>query len=280
MKLIVTHLNPDQDALSSVWLVRKYHPRFAGDDVQYEFVPAGQTYNRMKVDTDPDIIHVDTGLGQFDHHQIPAELCAFTRIYEYLLAQENIPAYDVAALARMGKVIHDYDNFLNVYYPEVTADYHDFTLDQITSGLIHTKLHDREKVELCFHIFDAILQVIKNKIKAEQNLKEGTVFETKAFGKAIVMENSNNDSMKYAQKSGFQLVARKDPKQGHIRIVCIPKKEYDLTPVYETILQKDTVGTWFFHQSKHMLLNGSQVNPTMVPSPLTVQELLEILRSL
>jgi hypothetical protein len=217
-KLIVTHINPDQDALSSVWLVRRYYPGFQGDDVEYAFVPAGETYRKLAVDADPDVVHVDTGLGLFDHHQITEKICAFTRIYDYLTKRSLIPVYDEVPLGRMGKVVNDYDNFLNVYYPDVTADYQEFTLDQITSGLIHTELHDKEKVAIILPIFDAILQTIKNKIKAEKNMKEGFVFQTKAFGKAIVMENSNNESMKFAQKSGFQLVARKDPKQG---ILCL-----------------------------------------------------------
>lgn len=277
-KLIVTHINPDQDALASVWLIRRYYPGFQGDDVEYAFVPAGETYQKLAVDVDPDIVHVDTGLGQFDHHQITEKICAFKRIYDYLTKRSLVPVYDEVPLGRMGKVVNDYDNFLNVYYPDVTADYQEFTLDQITSGLIHTELHDKEKVAIVLPIFDAILQTIKNKIKAEKNIKEGFVFQTKAFGKAIVMENSNNESMKFAQKSGFQLVARKDQKQGNIRIVCLPKDEFDLTPIYTIIKAEDTVGTWFFHQSKHMLINGSNVNPTMKPSPITTARLIEILQ--
>lgn len=277
-KLIVTHINPDQDALSATWLIRRYHPTFQGDDVEYAFVPAGKTYKDSVVDSDPDIAHVDTGLGQFDHHQIPEESSAFKRAYEFLSKRALIPSYDITALDRICKVINDYDNFLNVYYPDVISDYHEFTLDQITNGLIHTKLHDIDKVNMILPIMDAILQVMKNKIKAEQNVKEGIVFETKTFGKTIVMENSNNDSMKYAQKCGYQLVARKDPKQGNIRIVCIPKKEYDLTAIYQKIKSEETEGTWFFHQSRHMLINGSNVNPTMIPSSISTQRLIEILR--
>lgn len=277
-KIIVTHINPDQDALATVWLTRRYYPGFQGDDVTYAFVPAGETYQKQPVDSNPDIVHVDTGLGLFDHHHIPEKICAFGQMYKHLLKKDVIPVYDVAPLARIHKVVNDYDNFLNVYYPDVTADYHDFTLDQITSGLIHTELHDTEKVGIVLPIFDAILQVTKNKIKAEKNITEGFVFQTKKFGKSIVMENSNNDSMKFAQKSGFQLVARKDPKQGNIRVVCLPKDEYDLTPIYQIIKAEDTVGTWFFHQSKHMLINGSNVNPTMKPSPITTKRLIEILQ--
>jgi len=277
-KLIVTHINPDEDALSAVWLVRRYYPGLQESDVQYAFVPAGKTYENQVVDSNPDIVHVDTGLGVFDHHQISDRTSAFKRIVEYLQKRDIFPVYDLAPITRMCGVITDYDNFLNVYYPDPTADYHDFSLDQITTGLIHTKLSDVQKIEIVLPIFDALLQVMKNKIKAEQNIKDGIVFETKTFGKALVMENSNNDSMKLAQRYGYQLVARKDPKQGNIRVVCIPKSEFDLTPIYNIVESEDSVGTWFFHQSKHMLINGSNVNPTMIPSTITTKRLIEILK--
>ena len=280
MKKIVTHINPDQDATSSVWLIRRYYPGVQGDDVEYGFVPAGQTLDKMQVDIDENIIHVDTGLGKFDHHQIPEKICAFKRIYDQGLKNNWFPIYDIEALGRMCKVINDYDNFQEVYYPNPTSDYFDFTLDQAISGLIHTRLPDSKKIEIVLPLFDSVLQVIKNKIKAEKNIKEGIVFETKEFGKAIAMENTNNDSMKFAQKMGFHLVARKDPEKGNIRIVCIPDDKYDLTAVKDRIIKEDSVGTWFLHQSRHMLLNGSLVNPTMVPSPISFERLVAILRSL
>lgn len=277
-KTIVTHINPDLDALSSVWLIRRYLPGFQGEDVSYAFVPAGKTLRDEPVDSQPDIIHVDTGRGVFDHHQIAEKLCAFMQIYKYFAKNNILAVYDVEPLKRMSAVINDYDNFAEVYYPDVTADYQLFQLDSIISGFVHAGLPDDKKVEVALPMFDGLLQIMKNKIKAEKNIGEGVVFETKAFGKSIMMENSNNDSMKYAQKCGYRLVARKDSKVGNIRIVCLPDDSLDLTPIYEEIKRQDTVGTWFFHQSKHMLLNGSLVNPTMVPSPLTTEQILAILR--
>lgn len=277
-KTIVTHINPDLDALSSVWLVRRYLPGFQGEDVSYAFVPAGKTLGDEPVDSLPDIVHVDTGRGIFDHHQIAEKLCAFLQIYTYLIKNNLLAAYDVDPLKRIAAVINDYDNFAEVYYSDVTADYQLFQLDSIISGFVHAGLPDTKKVEISLPMFDGLLQIMKNKIKAEKNIGEGIVFETKAFGKSIMMENSNNDSMKYAQKCGYRLVARKDSKIGNIRIVCLPDSTLDLTPIYEEIKRLDTVGTWYLHQSKHMLLNGSLVNPTMVPSPLTSEQILAILR--
>ena len=279
MHTIVTHINPDLDALSSVWLIRRYLPDFQGDDVNFEFVPAGKTRGNADADTDPDVVHVDTGRGRFDHHQIPEKICAFLQVYKHLVKENLLPAYDIDPLKRMCEVINAYDNFQEVYFPDVTADYQLFQLESIIGGLVHAGLSDTKKVEVTLPIFDGLLQIFKNKLKAEKNVTEGVIFETKAFGKSILMENSNNESMKYAQKLGYVLVARKDPKQGNIRILCLPDDKLDLTPIYEAILKKDTVGTWFLHQSKHMLLNGSIVNPSMKASPLTTDDIMSILKN-
>lgn len=279
MHMIITHMNPDLDALSSVWLIRRYYPGFQGDDVTYAFVPAGQTYESRPVDSDPTVVHVDTGLGIFDHHHIPEKICAFHQIYAYGVKKDLFPIYDIDPLRRMAAVITEYDNFQEVYYPEIGADYQLFQLDCLIGGLVHAGLTDEQKVALTLPLFDGLLQTMKNKIKAEKNIQEGYVFQTKAFGRSIIMENTNNDSMKYAQKCGYHLVARKDPKLGGIRIVCLPDDAYDLTPIHAEIQKRDTIGTWFFHQSKHMLLNGSIVNPTMKPSPLTTSDLVAILKN-
>src|SRR5260221_1621815 len=77
MKIIVTHMSPDWDAITSVWLLKKY---LAGwQDAAVKFVPAGQRLNNIKLKSenveqnDPiervgedEIIHVDTGLGPLD----------------------------------------------------------------------------------------------------------------------------------------------------------------------------------------------------------------------
>ncbi|NJP07706.1 MAG: hypothetical protein HC837_19855, partial [Chloroflexaceae bacterium] len=44
--------------------------RFGGAcDAELLFVPAGQTVDDQPADSDEQIVHVDTGYGQFDHHQ-------------------------------------------------------------------------------------------------------------------------------------------------------------------------------------------------------------------
>lgn len=44
--------------------------RFDGaSDAELDFVPAGSTWHDPAPDANPQIIHVDTGGGRYDHHQ-------------------------------------------------------------------------------------------------------------------------------------------------------------------------------------------------------------------
>src|SRR6185503_13256717 len=71
---IVGHLAPDLDCLTAIWILI----RFGGaTNADLQFVPAGATLDGLPVDADPQIVHVDTGGGRYDHHQRAARnLCA------------------------------------------------------------------------------------------------------------------------------------------------------------------------------------------------------------
>jgi hypothetical protein len=85
---------------------------------------------------------------------------------------------------------------------------------------------------------------------------------------------------KLAQKLGYSLVVRKEPGTGFVSIKCQPKKDLDLTKAYEGLKKADTKADWFFHQSKHIILNGSRHNPKVKPSSLGLAELIEILKNI
>src|SRR5271155_2135332 len=123
MKIIVTHMSPDWDAITSVWLLKKY---LAGwQEAEVKFVPAGQRLGRhsgkrerfenpdfgpvspastrgvqrgeqarMTGDDpierigDDEIIHVDTGLGPLDHHQTQdTNVCGASLTWNYILSE-------------------------------------------------------------------------------------------------------------------------------------------------------------------------------------------------
>jgi len=46
MKIIVTHMSPDWDAITSVWLLKKY--LMGWQEAEVRFVPAGQRYKNSE----------------------------------------------------------------------------------------------------------------------------------------------------------------------------------------------------------------------------------------
>jgi len=275
MKTIVTHIGPDLDAITSVWLVKTFFPNW--EEAQIAFVPAGTTLNKMQPDSDPDIIHVDTGFGRFDHHQTNEQICAATLAYEETKQFHG----DDISLERLVQVVNGVDHFAEAFYPNPTADYWNFQLASIIDGWRLIYGEDPQRImSLGMDALDAVYKTIQNRVWAEKEIKEkGKEFNSK-WGKGIGIETTNDDVIHLAQKTGFQVVVRKDAKKSYVRIKSLPLDTIDLTPVYEALKQKDPSASWFLHASHHMVLNGSTKNPEMRPSTLSLDEIIEIVKNI
>lgn len=276
-KTIVTHLSVDLDCITSTWLVRRFFPGW--DEAQVVFTPQQVNWNNIVPDSDANILYVDTGYGKFDHHQINEHTCASRRIYTYLLEKNLVEPRLTLALGRLIEYINDVDNFADVNYPDPTADRYDFCLHQLITGLKKTIGKDEEIMQVVYKLLDAALELLKHKTRAEGEIKKGYVFHSK-WGKTIAMNTGNDEAVRLSQKMGFELVVIKDPQKGFVRIKTPPNPRLDLTPLYEKIKEKDKTGYWFLHILKNMLLNGSSVTPDVKPSPLTLQQVIEIIKAL
>lgn len=275
MKTVVTHIGPDLDAITSVWLVKTFFPNW--EEAQLAFVPAGTTLGKLPPDDNPEVIHVDTGFGKFDHHQSNADTCAAQLVYNHV---KEIHGAD-PVMERLVAVVNDVDHFRQVFYPNPIADYWSFQLEEIIDGwrLLHSE-NPQKIVALGMETLDAVYKEMQNKVWAEKEIAEhSTEFETR-WGKALAAETPNDDVIHLAQKMGFRVVIRKDPKKGYVRIKSLPVPEIDLTPLYDKLKTIDNSATWFLHASLHMILNGSAKNPDMKPSTLPLQTLVDIIKSL
>lgn len=277
MNTIVTHCSVDLDALASSWLVRRFLPGW--QDAELIFVPAGKTFRDMPPDDDQSIIHVDTGLGKFDHHQKNDYTSATKKVFEYLKYEGHVSQKLQKPLEHMVNVITDIDHFAEADYPDAPNDRYDFMLSQIIEGLKSPLKEDAKIADIVFILLDALLHVFKNKVKAEEAIEKGFVFKTK-WGKSIAFESQTEEATKLALKQGFHLVIKRSPERGSMRIKTLPKKSLDLTPLYHAILEKDKKGTWFLHVSKNILLNGSSKNPNLVPTHLGLKKLIEIAQNI
>ncbi len=277
MKTIVTHISPDLDAIASSWLLKRYLPEW--DNAEHAFVPAGETYEGKAPDVDPEILHVDTGMGRFDHHQLSERSSATKRVFDYLSEEGYIKEKDLEALEQMVTFITDIDNFGEVHFPDPTDVRYAFCLHEFIYPLRSKCSSDTELMSLVMLILDSILYTEKNNLRAEDEIKEGVVLSTH-WGKTLVMETKNEAAVKYALKKGFEMVVRRDPETSTIRIKTQPSKKYDLTSLHTQIVKVDPDATWFLHASKNMLLNGSAKNPNSRPSSLSLHRLIEILKEI
>lgn len=307
-KRIVTHASPDWDAITSVWLLKRYLPGWNEAIVSY--VPAGTSYGKTnpKALVDPieivgeeEIIHVDTGLGPLDHHQTSDQnVCGASRTWDYVKTQNpelKNPnekwEFREEAIGRMVQIVVDTDHFKEVFWENPTADYHEFSLLGLLDGMkLFKPNQDEYYMEFGMECLDAMLHNFENRIWAEKEIKEnGIIFETR-WGKGIGFDTLNDDVLKLAQKMGYNIVIRKDPRKGYVRIKARPlqsqisnvksqkgEKEIDLTLAYEQLSKMDPQATWFLHVSKKMLLNGTTKNPTMKPTTLSLAQIIAVLKS-
>lgn len=298
MKIIVTHASPDWDAIGGVWLLKKYLPGWQGASVK--FVPAGQRLEGSNIHNDDDpiepigedeVIHVDTGLGPLDHHQTSDQQVSGTsRAWDYV-QQELIHAgmhmtnEHKEAVSRIVKIIVEIDHFKEVFWADPSADHHEFSFLGLLDGLKLLKPNEDDYyVAFGIECLDSLMHQFENRAWAEKEIKDhGIHFDTK-WGKGLGFETINDTVIKLAQKMGYMIVVRKDPRKGYVRIKARPaqdpKKDIDLTPVYDILKERDPKATWFLHVSKKMLLNGTPKNPKMIPTHLPLSVIIDIIKSI
>lgn len=297
MKIIVAHNAPDLDAVTSVWLLKRFLPGWEKADL--EFVPAGsriegslpgpEVKDAVENIKGNEVIHVDTGMGPLDHHQTSSDkVCGASLTWDFV--RQNSQMFKnpedsgkivekEEAISRIVQVVVDNDHFKEVFWPNPNADYFEFLLTGIIDGIKLAKPGDDKLcVEFSLESLDYILASFENRIWAEKEIKENsTVFET-AWGKGMGLETINDDVIKIAQKTGFAVVVRKDPRKGYVRIKASPASSADLTNTYEQLKKMDPDATWFLHVSKKMLLNGTPKNPKMKPTTLKLDEIIDVLK--
>ena len=275
-KIIVTHISPDFDGIPAIWLLKRYHPEFS--DARVEFVPAGDnTLNREPVDSDQDVLHVDVGGGRIDHHDSDKFTSGAQLVYEWLVDEGYIDKED-RAIARMVKVITQLDHGWDTYkWCEPESDRYEFSLHNVLSGIKGVYKGDYLKaIDWTIDCLDAVYRLMRSKVKAEEEVKDGKEFKTR-WGKGVAVYTSNDSIMDAAIKNGYAVVMRKDPRRGFVRVTGSNKHKVDFTKAYETLVARDKVGTWFLHASKVLLRNGSSRNPTMTPTKMEIGEVVKIL---
>jgi len=274
MKQILTHINPDLDAVCSCWLIRRFLPDW--DKAEIGFVKSG----KAKKNDDIDVLHVDTGWGKLDHHQTSDYLSASKLVLDFILKEtegRDFSDLEKEALEKLVGVVTEIDNARDISWPEVGEFRYYFYLHSLIDGLRGLAFSDERVMKIGFSLLDSALLNFKSTIRAKEELSEGIIFES-SWGKSLGIETSNRHLLWVAEVEGYVVVIIKDPKTGAVRIYARPDSQVDLSSLADQIKRIDQTGAWFLHASKKLLLNQSSTNPTMKPTSLGLEKIISFLK--
>jgi hypothetical protein len=248
------------------------------EEAEVKFTPPGKyTIDDQPVDSNPDILYVDTGLGRFDHHHTNDFICAATLVWDYI--KEETGKED-EAIERLVKIVNQVDHAYDLIWPEADDDRYEIVLHMILEGFKRVGSEEETSqriIDFGMKALDGAWKILQEKVKAEEELEEGQEFETR-WGKGMALETRNDGVLFLGEKKGYCLVARLDTKNGHLKIYARWDKKVDLTKAYEEFKKKDPEPKWFLHVSKAILMNGTLSQPGYQPTELSLEEIIEILK--
>lgn len=261
--IIVGHLAPDLDCLIAIWiLIRKG----GATDAELLFVAAGSTLANRPPDDDPRIVHVDTGGGRYDHHQVADQyLCAAE-----LVRREIAP--DDRALMRMVDQVNRLDNAR-----ATGRDTMFFNINDLIAGynaLFPNRPHHVAQAMLAN--FDAWYEHEQRLLRLESAFARRLEFPTR-WGLGIAMQSDDGGSSRLAYERGAVLYAYRDGR-GHMGIAAQSRSPVDLEPIYVDLQQRDPHADWYLHPNRRLLLCGTPKAPPRNPSQLSLEELVEVLK--
>lgn len=281
MKKIVTHINPDLDAVTSVWLIKRFLPGW--EEAKVEFVSANVSLKKdPQADADLDVLWVDVGRGRLDHHQTGEYLSAAKLCLDFIKEKrkgKQLSPLEEKALKALVEVVTQIDNAWDLNWEEVNQRRYGFYLHILIGNFRALGKSDEETMTFGLEALDAVLLDFKHKIRAEEELEKGICFQT-PWGKAIAVESGNKHVLWQGEAQGYVLVVTKDPETGGVKIYSRFDSEADLTEAYNKFKEMDPDSDWFLHATKKLLLNQASVNPDMRPTKLSLKEIIRVLKGI
>lgn len=288
--MIVTHTNPDFDAITSVWLLVRY-----GDFEPKPEVNFVNTGNPDQALLDSALAVVDTGKVfdpanlRFDHHQFPGGganvICAAVQVYEYLISQGKeieylCPLVDLVFAGDTGRAEANHSRELGLH--AILGAERSMYKDK------HGKfMPDQEVLSAGFDLLDLLAYRLKKQAEAHAELEAKTVYKS-ADGLVWGIKHGSFGSSMAAQEEGAVLVVFEgEPIEGDDgEIVSYPigvwRQGQEVTEPHtgklvETVLADDNLhpaglknelARWFRHNAGFFSGRGTAKAPN--PTPVEV----------
>lgn len=262
--VIVAHLAPDLDCIAAIWIFK----RFGGaTDAQLRFVPAGTTLDNQPVDSDPRVVHVDTGSGRYDHHQRHVRTLSAAE-----LVRRNVAAYDVA-LERIIRQVTAIDN-------ATASECQGSDLGMLANSFNVLYENDPARVvELMLPNLDAWYAHEQRQLLLTESFANRIEFHS-PWGRGVAMQSVYGGSATMAYRGGAVLYAYREELHGWMGVAAQARANVDLTSLADQLAVVDAGAQWYLHPSKRLLLCGTAKAPVTRTSCLSLREIVTVIEKL
>jgi hypothetical protein len=261
---IVSHLSPDLDSCTAVWLLTRFP--YLGYNHVFKFVPVGSKLYISKNKSQQVIIHVDTGGGEFDHHDKSDYVCAASLVAEkYSISTPGINELVAYTLAV------DHGKIFN-------SDIGRFDILRIIEGL-NKILPDKPKevLEIVLSCLDAIYANLSDAYDAPKYLEDAIYFDT-LWGRGAGVISSNSEVRYLAHRQGIKVFVFVDPMYGYRGFMAPGDSKVDFSSLAAKLKKIEPEADWFLHSSKQLLLCGSKKAPNKKLSSLSLDQMIQFIK--
>ena len=261
---IVLYSGADFDALFATWLFMR-NISFA-KYAKIEFVKIGETWKNQKVDSDPSIVHIDTGSGRFDHHRGKAKTA--TSLIAKELELENDPA-----LKNLMSLVESYERAEKQPF---------YAPSQLITGWYYKyNRNPKVVVDRAFELFDVLYGQEQKRVEAESRSNEVAWKECGQYKVAVL--NEIPQLRDWAFEAGAAIVVWKNTVGGSpnygiqvsrsfdnislVKAVAALRSEeakvrsLNLEGNLEAVDELKEMPGWYLHHSYKLILCGSRKKP-------------------
>lgn len=261
---IILYSGADFDALFAAWLFVR-NVAFA-KYAKFDFVKIGETWKNQPVDSDPAVVHIDTGGGRFDHHGGKNKSATRIMVAELVLEADT-------ALKRLLALIEAYENAdkMEFYAPS-----------QLITGWYYLhRTNPKIVLERAFELFDILYGQEKQRIEVESQSDKVEWIE--AAGKKIAVLDEIANLRDWCFDKGADIVVWKNTNNGvpYYGIQVSRKSDLSLSKVVSALRQSEAsvrkvdlgeinleaieelekLPGWYLHHSGKLILCGSRKKP-------------------
>ncbi len=301
IRAILTHEHPDLDAALCVWLLRRYGgAKYPGiENVPVMFTPAGHLPDGLDPDTlerERGILAVDTGGGRLDTHgrgrAVSAQRGAASAS---LLVAEDLGVARRPELTKLLEFVRLQEVRGRSIESRRPMD-HLVCLPSLFRGLNLCHASEPQRViDIAMELFDAARATELDWLQAKKDYASARVLRLDNKARLVGVESDSTSAAKVARLHRADLVVHRN-SLGHTGVTVHTRGrlgDLDLSPLAAMLRLAEAaargepvdvaelyhvgmVGGWYLHDSGKIVAKGSPKNPTVEPSCLSVQEILDL----